>query len=106
LTLAFPKPQKPERGTAEARRYMDLVAQLPCVSCNRYGVECHHPIMGRFAQRKSSDLDVIPVCPPCHRNLHASPASWRLHFGADYDHVEPTRKAVEQIRRRMIGGRT
>jgi hypothetical protein len=105
MTMMFPKPDKPIRGTAECGRYIGRVKQLPCVSCNRYGVEAHHPIMGRFAQRKSSDLDVIPLCEPCHRNLHLSPATWRLHFGADTDHVEPTRKAVEQIQHRTIGGR-
>lgn len=61
--------------------------------------------MGRFAQRKSSDLDVIPLCAPCHRKLHANPASWRLHFGSDVGWSERTRAAVERLRKSIVGGR-
>lgn len=102
---AFPKPEKPIRGTAAAVRYMALVAQLPCIVCRRYGVELHHPIHGRFAQRKASDLDVIPMCDPCHRSLHAAPDVWRKAYGPDTDFIPKVREAVERLRRNTIGGR-
>jgi hypothetical protein len=105
MTLAFPKPQKPVRGTAAARHYMDCVVQLPCVCCNRYGVQLHHPIHGRFAQRKASDLDVIPLCKPHHDELHLMPKWWQAKYGQDTDYIKPTHKAVERLKRNTIGGK-
>lgn len=98
----FPKPKRPERGTARARDYMAKVAQLPCVCCGARPVQCHHPIHGRFAQRKSSDLDVIPLCPAHHDMLHKSPYAWRSEYGDDTDHIEPTREAVRRLGRNTI----
>lgn len=97
-----PKPIAPERGTARCRAHMALVAQLPCVCCGAWPVQLHHPIHERFAQRKSSDLDVIPLCPPCHRHLHASPAAWRDQHGPDTDFIAPTHARVLQIRENTI----
>jgi hypothetical protein len=97
-----PKPEKPERGTAESRRYLALVAQLPCVCCGRYWVDRHHPIHGRFARRKSSDLEVIPLCKEHHDMLHLRPAAWRALYGMDTDHIEPTRRADEALKGRTV----
>ena len=92
----------PERGTKRARDHMGWVAQLSCICCGRFGVECHHPIHGRFAQRRASDLDVIPLCWEHHRMLHEKPAAWRAIWGMDVDHIEPVRRAVETLKARSI----
>jgi hypothetical protein len=106
LTLAWPKPEKPVRGTKAAKEHMGLVAQLACVCCNRYAVEVHHVIMGRFACRKASDFDTIPLCPADHAALHAEPSRWRSRFGLDTDYLPGVRARVELLRNRTIGGRT
>jgi hypothetical protein len=100
--MMFPKPGKPQRGDKASREYMGLVAQLPCICCGRYGVQLHHPIHGRFAQRRASDLDVLPLCDEHHDMLHLRPAAWRALYGMDTDHVEPTRRAVDALRARTI----
>jgi hypothetical protein len=106
MTLhAVPKPAKPIRGTVAAKRYMDLVAQVSCVCCNRYGVQVHHCIHGRFSQGRASDFDTIPLCKPHHDELHCMPKWWQAKYGQDTDYIGPTRAAVEQIRLRTIGGR-
>jgi hypothetical protein len=69
----------------------------------------HHCIHGRFAQRKASDLDTIPLCADHHDpgipgSLHHSPDAWKARFGLDTDYLGPTKKAVEQLKRNMIGG--
>jgi hypothetical protein len=103
MTLhAAPKPAKPVRGTKDARAYMGLVAQLPCVACRRFGVQVHHVIMGRGSQGRSSDFDTIPLCKPCHDSLHLRPEEWRLRYGMDADYIEPTRRAVEALRARTV----
>jgi hypothetical protein len=105
VTLAFPKPEKPARGTTECARYMADVARLPCVVCRRFVVQVHHPISGRYSQRRAPDTDTIPLCWEHHEELHRHPARWRAQFGADTDYIERTRRAVEQLRANTIGGR-
>jgi len=83
------KPAKPVRGTAEAKRHMAAVAQLPCVCCRRPGPsEVHHCISGRYGQRKSSDFDTIPMCADCHRlgpmAIHRNKTAWHDEYGMDY----------------------
>jgi hypothetical protein len=103
MTLhAVPKPAKPVRGTAAAKRYMDLVAQLACVCCGRFGVQVHHVTMGRFSQRRAGDFDTIPLCKTHHDELHLLPRWWRAKYGLDTDYIESTREAVEQIKRNTI----
>jgi hypothetical protein len=100
--MMFPRPEKPERGTAEAKRYMGKVAQLSCVICARHPVQLHHPIMGRFAQRRSSDLDVIPLCQKHHDDLHNRPALWADRFGQDCEYSTVVRMQVAELDRRTI----
>ena len=100
-----PKPQRPERGTAECRRYMSLVAQLDCIGCGRSDVQLHHPIMGRHSQGKTSDLDVIPVCPDCHDMIHNHRSTWLLTRKPDTEYIPQVRKAAERLLRATIGGR-
>lgn len=106
MTLrAAPKPQKPVRGTAEARAYMADVARLSCVCCSADSEQLHHPIHGRYSQRRASDMDVIPMCHHHHFMLHNRPEAWQEAYGQDSEYVEPTRKAVDQLRASTIGGR-
>jgi hypothetical protein len=100
----YPKPEKAKRGTSEGSDYMGLVAQLPCLACRRYGVQVHHPIMGRYSQRRAPDTDTLPLCWEHHEELHRHPARWRAQYGLDTDYIEPTRRAVEQLQQRTIGG--
>jgi hypothetical protein len=97
-----PKPAKPKRD----RSYMELVSMLPCVCCQRYAVQVHHCIHGRFAQRKSADTETIPLCHQHHAELHAFPRDWRANYGEDTAYIEPTRRAVERLKSRIIGGRS
>jgi hypothetical protein len=108
--MMFPRPAKPIRGGKAAREWMGLVAQLPCVCCNRYAVVVHHCIHGRFSRSRSSDFDTIPLCPEHHDpgipgSLHHSPDAWKARYGLDTDYLGATRKAVEQLRATIIGGR-
>jgi hypothetical protein len=102
MSLAFPKPEKPVRGTSGARAYMSHVAQLDCICCARPSEVLHHPVHGRYARRRASDLDVLPMCVSHHLMLHGKPAAWRALFGSDADYIEPTRRAVEALIERTI----
>lgn len=104
MTLAFPKPSRPVRGTSEAKRHMALVAQLPCVCCGRFAVHVHHCIHGRFSQTKASDFDTIPLCREHHDDLHQRGRLWRATYGDDTDYLLSTRAAVERLKRDIIGG--
>lgn len=95
---AVPKPEKPIRGTAETKRYMALVAQLDCVHCGRSDVVLHHVIMGRHSQGKSSDFDVIPVCPEAHDLIHNHRSVWLALHKPDHEYLPKVRAAVERLR--------
>lgn len=95
MTLrAVPKPTKPVRGTAAARRHLALVAQMTCIICGRSPVHVHHCRDGRFAQTKPSDLDTIPLCPECHDDRHRNPTAWREQHGPDTRYLPLVRETI------------
>jgi len=58
--------------TKAEKKYMNSVAELGCLVCKRMGypgtpAELHHPRAGTGAGRRSSNWDVIPLCPEHHR---------------------------------------
>lgn len=97
-----PKPRKPERGTTKAKRHLALVAQLSCVICGWTPVVCHHVIMGRFAQRKSSDFSTIPLCHWHHNMVHSNPAGWKAAYGADTDYLPRVAEMIAELAGRSI----
>jgi hypothetical protein len=97
--VAVPKPQKPVRNTKSTREWMALVAQLPCLVCGRYGVQIHHCIHGRFSQSRASDYEILPLCEPCHRELHAASKTWVARHGPDNSFLERVREQVERLGR-------
>ena len=101
--MLFPKPAKPERGTAAAKRHMAQVAQQPCIICSSWPVVLHHVCMGRYSQTKASDFDVLPLCPAHHDELHAGPRSWRERYGrADYEYLPLVRETLRIAAERTI----
>lgn len=96
MTLAFPKPPKPTRS----RSHMGLVAQLACVCCGAHPVEVHHIIHGRFAQRRASDTETIPLCHPHHTQLHHEPRAWKALYGQDWQYLPQVQWQVEALKGR------
>lgn len=102
-----PKPQKPERGTARAKRHMDLVSQTTCACCKYLGHltpihELHHWIMGRGRQGKTSDLEVIGLCKFHHDMLHHNRSEWLDQFGSEDQMRIITEKMIQDIKRNTI----
>lgn len=59
-------------STKAEKAHMGRVAELGCVLCLLLGygatpAECHHPRTGVGTGRKSSNMDVIGLCPQHHR---------------------------------------
>lgn len=96
-----PKIGKSVRGTAEGKRHMARVAQLPCVCCGAWPVEVHHVICGRFGQRRASDMDTIPLCPLCHRlgphAIHRNKRAWEATWGMDYGFIPVVAALLDTI---------
>ena len=58
--------------TLAEKKHMGRVAELGCAVCRRMGyegtpAELHHKRAGTGAGRRSSHMDVIPLCPEHHR---------------------------------------
>lgn len=78
--------------TKADKRHMSLVAELGCAVCRRMGyagtpAELHHKRSGTGAGRRSSHMEVIPLCPEHHRGktgLHGlGTKGFPKHWGYD-----------------------
>jgi hypothetical protein len=97
-----PKPTKPIRRTKAALAHLARVAALPCVVCGARPVHVHHCIHGRYAQRKASDLETLPLCDAHHTMLHASPGQWQSIWGRDFDLLPVVAAMLEEEDRRTV----
>ncbi len=83
--------------------YLARVHELPCCVCEAFGerqttpTEAHHPIHGRFSQRKTPDRMAVPLCRAHHRTgeggktaLHNEPTKWKRLYGQDHDYTAAT----------------
>jgi hypothetical protein len=80
--------------TKAEKRYMSKVAELGCLVCRRMGyegtpAELHHKRSGTGAGRRSSHMEVIPLCPEHHRGktgFHGlGTKGFPEHYGYDED---------------------
>jgi len=80
--------------TLKEKKHMNAVAELGCAVCRRMGyegtpAELHHKRAGTGAGRRSSHMDVIPLCPEHHRGntgLHGlGTKGFPKHWGFDED---------------------
>jgi len=92
-------------STAEEKRFMSKVAELGCVVCRNLGhgptpAELHHPRTGVGKGQRSSNLDVIPLCPTHHRlgghgvAFHAGQKTWQEKFGSEWDLVAQIKREI------------
>ena len=48
------------------KRYLNRVAELPCVLCGAHGVHIHHAREGQGMAQRAQHWLAIPLCPDCH----------------------------------------
>ena len=66
--------------------HLARVATLACVICGARPVHVHHCISGRYSQRKSPDIETIPLCWNHHQGpegIHQDKAAWEALHGPD-----------------------
>ena len=59
--------------TKAEKRYLDRVAELPCVVCGAHGVHIHHAREGQGMGQRAQNWLAIALCPSCHagpRGIH------------------------------------
>lgn len=92
-TLLRPRRKGRPCITAAEKQHLCLVAQLRCVICGSRPVHVHHikeAEDGTFigAGRKSSNFEVIPLCPWHHQyggigeGYHSGPRAWVARYGS------------------------
>jgi hypothetical protein len=68
------------------RHFLSFIRRFPCVGCKtsrRYREAMHTGPHG--LGQKASDMDVLPGCRPCHRELHAiGPARFQFQHKIDF----------------------
>jgi ferredoxin len=56
------------------RKYMEWVAEQPCIHCGTYPVQVHHirsNALGAGMGLKAPDYYTMPVCQQCHMDCHS-----------------------------------
>lgn len=55
--------------SAESKRHMGRISQMPCAICGAFGVHVHHLRTGIGMGRRASDFDTMPLCPEHHQGM-------------------------------------
>jgi len=87
--------------------YMGLVAELGCIVCRNMGfpdspAEVHHIKSGVGMGQKSSNFDVIPLCPTHHRNgdygtaYHRGPKEFENRYGTELELLKQTKELLNE----------
>jgi len=101
------KKKRPKKPTIEESAYMRDVKSLPCAICGKAGAsDAHHCFSQRFGQRKSSHMQVIPLCKIHHQvglnAIHNNKKKWESLYGFDFEYIPETLEAVEELRLQFI----
>jgi hypothetical protein len=80
--------------SAASKRWMNLVAQLPCQLCEHmgmgptYGVHLHHPREGQGMGQRACDPLAMPLCPEHHQGKTGYHGLGKRAFEARYKITE------------------
>lgn len=91
--------------------YLAAVRELPCVICRAFGepqlspTTVHHPICGRYSQRKRPDVAAIPLCDGHHQGqwdksklaIHQNKSAWVAAYGPDTDYIAITQDRLAHL---------
>jgi hypothetical protein len=56
--------------TITGKKYMAMVAALPCAKCGAMPVEVHHIRQFAWTAQRGDNFLTVPLCPTCHREIH------------------------------------
>lgn len=96
------------------KSYLALAAQIPCIVCCNNGfqgtpAELHHPRRGVGMGLKSSDHDVIALCPIHHRTggygeiaLHMGIESFEERYGTEEELLFQMKERVRLLQESYI----
>lgn len=76
--------------TAQEKRHVEKLAQLPCVICGDSPVEIHEPEQGAW-------FISLPLCVACHRGdggIHGTRLRWKLR---KYDELRAINETLRQV---------
>ena len=86
--------------TKSEQDYMSRVADLGCICCGQ-PAELHHPRRHTGLGLRSSNYDVIPLCPNHHRlgkvSIHLGKAQFERTFGTEKDLLKKVKKGLEDL---------
>lgn len=87
----------------EDSTYTRWVKRLPCCACNMPADDPHHiyGVLSKGTSTKVPDYLTIPLCRPCHDELHADVEAWEEKHGTQEHHAMITmlRAIYEEVLR-------
>lgn len=84
-----------------SRVYLDAVKELPCCNCGNQADDPHH-IKGGYYGEKAPDDMTMPLCRPCHTELHHKGyRAWEELNGHQVDKARETREQLSDLLERL-----
>ena len=83
--------------TKAEKKYLDRVAQLPCVLCGAHGVHIHHAREGQGMAQRAQNWLSIALCPDCHTGstgIHGNRQRMKLQRVDEMDLLSRTIEAL------------
>lgn len=83
------------------KKYMGLIAQMPCALCGDRPVHVHHIREGQGMAQRASDFLTIPLCPSCHQGpagIHGSRVMFKIMKKSELDLLADTIQAVHKLK--------
>lgn len=79
-------------------KHLEWIRKMPCHICGRAPdfskIDPHHVQVNSRQRKRQDDRNVVPLCRPCHSQLHASPLKWdfrkavKLYWGISPENPE------------------
>lgn len=85
--------------TSNGKRYMAMVAQLPCSLCGSHPVQVHHIRDGAGAGQKNADFLTVPLCPDCHQGTHGVHGDKAMLYLAKKTELDLVASTIDSILR-------
>lgn len=79
------------------KRYLNRVAELPCVLCGAHGVHIHHAREGQGMAQRAQHWLAIALCPDCHTGPQGIHGNRQRLKARKLDEMDLLSMTIEQL---------
>ena len=86
--------------TKAERKWLSIIAQLPCQVCGAEPAQIHHIRYGQGTSQRASHFLTVPICYDCHQGpggIHVDRSLWRVRKMGEMDALSNTIKTLAEL---------